>query len=96
MHVGVGVAALDQIDQGRERLAGEGAGQVGRRDGAGGQDAGIPKGLIIEEPYDSLSLVPTLLTLTGQIKDGRLSESLEQRGFWAFPGGVVEAIHSGG
>jgi hypothetical protein len=56
---------------------------------AGGQDTGIQKGLTIEEPYDSLSLVPTLLTLTGQIKDGRLSESLEQRGFWAFPGRII-------
>jgi hypothetical protein len=56
---------------------------------AGGQQTGIHKGLVIHEPYDSLSLVPTLLTLTGQIKDGRLSEPLQQTGFWTFPGRII-------
>jgi hypothetical protein len=56
---------------------------------AGGQGTSIRKGLAIEEPYDSLSLVPTLLALTGQIQDDHISEFLEQRGFWAFPGRII-------
>jgi hypothetical protein len=32
---------------------------------AGGKDTGIPHGLHVETPYDSLSLVPTILTLMG-------------------------------
>ena len=34
---------------------------------AGGARARIPRGLVVEEPYDSLSFVPTVLTLTGQM-----------------------------
>ncbi len=33
---------------------------------AGGGETGVPKGLRVEEPYDGLSLVPTLLTLLGK------------------------------
>ena len=33
---------------------------------AGGKDTGIPAGLRIETPYDSLSFVPTILTLMGR------------------------------
>lgn len=33
---------------------------------AGGGESGVPKGLRVEEPYDSLSFVPTILTLLGQ------------------------------
>ncbi|HEU0006312.1 MAG TPA: hypothetical protein VFS12_10010, partial [Terriglobia bacterium] len=62
---------------------------------AGGQQTGIHKGLVIEEPYDSLSLVPTLLTLTAQIKDERLSESLQQKGFWTFPGRTIREVLGG-
>jgi len=32
---------------------------------AGGEQTGIPKNFVIEEPYDSLSFVPTLLSLMG-------------------------------
>jgi hypothetical protein len=32
---------------------------------AGGKDTGIPRGLHVKTPYDSLSLVPTILTLMG-------------------------------
>ena len=32
---------------------------------AGGEQSGIPKNLVIEEPYDSLSFVPTILGLMG-------------------------------
>ncbi len=33
---------------------------------AGGDDTGIPRGLPVETPYDSLSLVPTILKLMGR------------------------------
>jgi hypothetical protein len=33
---------------------------------AGGKDTGIPAGLHVETPYDSLSFVPTILTLMGR------------------------------
>jgi hypothetical protein len=33
---------------------------------AGGSETGIPKGLREDQPYDSLSLVPTLLNLLGK------------------------------
>src|SRR5579862_671391 len=33
---------------------------------AGGEDTGIPRGLRVETPYDSLSFVPTVLTLMGK------------------------------
>ncbi|MFL6466410.1 MAG: alkaline phosphatase family protein, partial [Pyrinomonadaceae bacterium] len=34
---------------------------------AGGAKTGIPKGLAIQEPYDSLSVMPTLLRLLGRV-----------------------------
>lgn len=33
---------------------------------AGGRDTGLPKGMRIQAPYDSLSFVPTILTLMGR------------------------------
>jgi hypothetical protein len=36
---------------------------------AGGARTGIPRGLSVEEPYDSLSFMPTLLALTGALED---------------------------
>lgn len=48
---------------------------------AGGDDTGIPRKLAIDEPYDSLSLAPTLLRLLGNTKEtapwpGRLIQQL--------------------
>ena len=46
---------------------------------AGGGETGVPKGLREEEPYDSLSLVPTLLNLLGKAEvslPGPLIESI--------------------
>jgi hypothetical protein len=40
---------------------------------------GVPKGLRVEEPYDGLSLVPTLLTLMGRAEEG-------------LPGPVIEEV----
>jgi hypothetical protein len=49
--------------------------------------------LNVERPYDSLSYVPTMLTLTGDLDpDGRLTPALAERGFQPFPGGVVEEL----
>jgi hypothetical protein len=60
---------------------------------AGGDNSGIPRGLVVEEPYDSLSLMPTLLTLTGQLEgDERPAPVLWRRGFRAFPGRVVREL----
>jgi hypothetical protein len=60
---------------------------------AGGEATHIPRGLAVEEPYDSLSLMPTLLTLTGQLADGtRPVPVLWRRGFRQFPGRVVREL----
>ncbi len=60
---------------------------------AGGEQTRIPRGLAVEEPYDSLSLMPTLLTLTGQLEDSsRPAPVLWRRGFRAFPGRVVREL----
>jgi hypothetical protein len=64
---------------------------------AGGDATRIQRGLAVEEPYDSLSLMPTLLALTGQMQDGtRPLPVLWQRGFRAFPGRVVSEIFENG
>ena len=49
---------------------------------AGGKDTGIPAGLRIETPYDSLSFVPTILTLMGRPEadlPGPVIQELETR-----------------
>ncbi len=45
--------------------------------------AGVPQGIEIERPYDSLSFVPTLLSLTGKLKPGELK---------SFPGQPIEEL----
>lgn len=60
---------------------------------AGGQRTGIPRGLAVAEPYDSLSVVPTILALTGNLQsDNRPNESLARRGFVKFPGRIIPEI----
>ena len=60
---------------------------------AGGDGTGIPRGLAVTEPYDSLSLVPTILALTGNLQsDNRPVESLARRGFTKFPGRVIPEV----
>lgn len=59
----------------------------------GGESTGIPRGMVVEEPYDSLSFVPTLLALTGQLSDGqRPVPVLWERGFRSFPGRLIEEV----
>ena len=60
---------------------------------AGGESTGIPRGLAVTEPYDSLSVVPTILALTGSLQaDNRPVESLTRRGFTKFPGRVITEV----
>jgi hypothetical protein len=59
----------------------------------GGESTGVPRGMVVEEPYDSLSFVPTVLALTGQLSDGqRPVPILWERGFRSFPGRPVQEI----
>jgi hypothetical protein len=59
----------------------------------GGENVGIPRGAVVEEPYDSLSFTPTLLALTGQLSDGtRPVPVLWDRGFRSFPGRLIEEV----
>ena len=60
---------------------------------AGGANTGIPQGLVVEEPYDSLSFAPTVLSLTGQLRDARTPVPvLWERGFRTFPGRLIEEV----
>lgn len=62
---------------------------------AGGANTGIPRGLAIEEPYDNLSFVPSVLALMGKInKNNQPTPELYQIGFRRFPGRVIEEILS--
>ena len=57
---------------------------------AGGQKTNIPRALEIKKPYDSLSFVPTLLALTGNLRDDNNPvPTLREKGFSRFPGRVV-------
>ena len=65
---------------------------------AGGDETTIPRGLSVEEPYDSLSFMPTMLALTGQLgTDGAPTPLpvLWERGFRAFPGRVIREALGG-
>ena len=60
---------------------------------AGGENTGIPRGLAIAEPYDSLSFVPTLLRLMGRVdENNQPNEDLRRRGFRQFSGRVVREL----
>lgn len=63
---------------------------------AGGERTRIPRGLAVEEPYDSLSFMPTMLALTGQMEDGtRPVPVLWRQGFRAFPGRLIRELFEG-
>lgn len=60
---------------------------------SGGARTGLPKARVIEEPYDSLSYVPTLLALTGNLRDDRQPvRVLWEKGFRHFPGRVITEL----
>jgi hypothetical protein len=60
---------------------------------AGGDKTGIPHAIAIEEPYDSLSFVPTLLALTGDLRDdSKPIPILWDKGFRPFPGRVIKEL----
>jgi len=60
---------------------------------AGGANTGVPQALDVATPYDSLSFVPTLLALTGNLRDDNSpTPELWDRGFRKFPGRVVKEL----
>jgi hypothetical protein len=60
---------------------------------AGGDKTAIPHAAIVEEPYDSLSFVPTVLALTGNLRDdNNPSPVLWDKGFRRFPGRPVREV----
>jgi hypothetical protein len=60
---------------------------------SGGPRTGLPRATVIEEPYDSLSFVPTLLALTGNLRDDRKPVPvLWEKGFRTFPGRLVKEL----
>lgn len=65
---------------------------------AGAPGTKIPQAVTIDSPYDSLSFMPTLLALTGDLRDDNNPvPKLWDKGFRRFPGRVVkELLPNGG
>ncbi len=60
---------------------------------AGGDKTSIPRAAVVEEPYDSLSFVPTVLALTGDLRDDNNPiPVLWDKGFRRFPGRPVKEV----
>jgi hypothetical protein len=60
---------------------------------AGGDKTTIPRGSVVEEPYDSLSFVPTVLALTGNLRDDNNPiPVLWDKGFRHFPGRSIKEV----
>jgi hypothetical protein len=60
---------------------------------AGGKDVHVPQGVTVEEPYDSLSFMPTMLALTGNLRDDKTPlPVLWDKGFRRFPGRLVKEV----
>lgn len=60
---------------------------------AGGDKTSIPRAAVVEEPYDSLSFVPTVLALTGDLRDDNNPiPVLWDKGFRHFPGRPVKEV----
>jgi hypothetical protein len=63
---------------------------------AGGANTRIPQGLVVDEPYDSLSLAPTVLALLGEVKQDNVPVSfLKDKGFRQFPGRIINEVFGG-
>jgi hypothetical protein len=62
---------------------------------AGGAQTGVPHGLTVTEPYDSLTFVPTVLGVMGRLEGGQMPvPALQSRGFTGFPGRIATEIVS--
>ena len=60
---------------------------------AGGDKTTIPRAVVVAEPYDSLSFVPTILALTGNLRDDNSPiPVLWDKGFRRFPGRPVKEV----
>ena len=60
---------------------------------AGGPKTNLPQGFIVDTPYDSLSFVPTLLAITGNLRDdSNPVPELWEKGFRRFPGHIVKEL----
>ncbi len=60
---------------------------------AGGNNTGIPRGRVVDVPYDSLSFVPTIFRLMGKVDDNNEpTQELRQQGFRRFPGRVIREL----
>jgi hypothetical protein len=63
---------------------------------AGGERTGIPRGLEVAQPYDSLSFAPTILNLMGFVdQNGVPAGSISKLGFRQMPGRIVTEITDG-
>ena len=60
---------------------------------AGGSKTGIPQAFVVDEPYDSLGFAPTVLALTGNLRDdSNPIPILWDKGFRRFPGRVIREV----
>ena len=60
---------------------------------SGGDKTSIPRALVVDEPYDNLSFVPTVLALTGNLRDDNNPiPVLWDKGFRRFPGRPVKEV----
>jgi len=59
---------------------------------AGGDATRIPRALDVQQPYDTLSFIPTILRLTGRLTDAGLSPELVEKGFKPFPGAIIREL----
>jgi hypothetical protein len=60
---------------------------------SGGDKTAIPRALVVDEPYDNLSFVPTVLALTGNLRDDNNPiPVLWDKGFRHFPGRPVKEV----
>jgi len=63
---------------------------------AGGKNTGIGQARTVETPYDSLSFVPTLLALIGDLRDDSSPvPALWEKGFRRFPGRIIRELLPG-
>ena len=59
----------------------------------GGEQTRIPRATVVEQPYDSLSFAPTVLALTGKLRDDNNPiPDLLDKGFRRFPGPIIKEV----